>query len=247
MPIAFYFHSTDTQSKLTVARHMVAFRKATERLKEYYEKLQETPTVPSVVPPHMFPYPTGYKSLNDNTPKRFQYGIELVDDKLVFSGTEDNGDNICIKFVQTYSCDAHKCLASLGRAPALRGFEKIHGGWFMVVMDLLPEDYETLSQRKDPLSTSFFNELSKVLNHFHDAGFVHGDIRDANTMVFKNDETKFMIIDFDWSGRVGEARYPADVNHMEIERPEDAQDGLEILKDHDLHMLKIIQKNKVRD
>ena len=161
-------------------------------------------------------------------------------DKLMFFGIEDNDDSICIEFVRTYSRDAHESLAFLGYAPALRGFEKIPGAWLMVVMDMLPDDFEMLSESKDRLSPSAFANLLQAVNSLHNAGFVHGDIRDTNTMVCKTDETKFMIIDFDWAGKIGEARYPANVNHVGIERPKDALDGFEILTDHD----EVIQRNR---
>ncbi|EGN97471.1 hypothetical protein SERLA73DRAFT_124167 [Serpula lacrymans var. lacrymans S7.3] len=242
-PIAFHFHSTDIHNRLTVARHMAAFRKAAERLNEYYENLTETPVLTSApVPPHMFAYPTSYISLHSNTLKHFWYVIELDSDKLVFSGTEDEGDHICIKFVQTYSCDVHNHFASLGCAPALRGFEKIAGGWFMVVMDMLPDDFEMLSARTGRLPLSVFTDISAKLESLHEAGYVHGDIRDTNIMVSKTDKTRFMIIDFDWAGSIEEARYPACVNYMDIVRPQEARDGKKILRDHDNFMLQVVKR-----
>ncbi|EGO23318.1 hypothetical protein SERLADRAFT_391072 [Serpula lacrymans var. lacrymans S7.9] len=247
-PIAFHFHSTDIHNRLTVTRHMAAFRKAAERLNEYYENLTETPLLTSApVPPHMFAYPTSYRSLHSNTLKHFRYVIELDSDKLVFSGTEDEGDHICIKFVRTYSCDAHKHFASLGCAPALRGFEKIAGGWFMVVMDMLPADFEMLSARTGRLPLSVFTDISAKLESLHEAGYVHGDIRDTNIMVSKTNKTQFMIVDFDWAGSIEEARYPAGVNHIDISRPLEARDGKKILKDHDIFMLQDMKNSKFMD
>lgn len=166
--------------------------------------------------------------------------IELNLGKLIFSGrigTPGEDVRICIKFVRTYSPDAHKFLASLGCAPALRGFEEIAGGWFMVVMDMLPVDFQMLNARRKPFPSSVFADIAAKLRLFHEAGYVHGDIRDANTMVSKSDETRFMIIDFDWAGRTKEARYPIRVNYTDIVRPPGARDGKEILPEHDLEML----------
>jgi len=36
------------------------------------------------------------------------------------------------------------------------------------------------------------------LSDFHDAGFVHGDLRDANIIC---DGDSVMLIDFDWGGK----------------------------------------------
>ncbi|KAH7918659.1 hypothetical protein BV22DRAFT_1024235 [Leucogyrophana mollusca] len=232
-------------TSLTVARHMVAFRKATQTLKRYYENLREAPLSTSTfATPYIFPYPSSYNSLHGEATKRFQYVTELEADKLIFSATEEGGDRICVKFVQAYSLDAHEHLARLGCAPALRGFKKMAGGWSMVVMDRLPDELETLSARNKPLPSSVFADISAKLELFHKAGFVHGDIRDTNIMLSKSDETRFMIVDFEWAGRTGEARYPSCVNYIDIKRPPEARDGKEILADHDIAMLRWIPRLK---
>jgi hypothetical protein len=64
---------------------------------------------------------------------------------------------------------------------------------------------------------------------------VHGDVRDANVMV-KKDRSGWKLVDFDWSGKIGQVRYPMNVNH-ELRRPEGANDGNLILADHDIEML----------
>jgi hypothetical protein len=37
---------------------------------------------------------------------------------------------------------------------------------------------------------------------------VHGDFRMANIMLKAGEEEKAVLIDFDWAGKAGEARYP---------------------------------------
>ncbi|KAI6030249.1 hypothetical protein EDC04DRAFT_3115486 [Pisolithus marmoratus] len=240
-PISFQYHPTDTHFGITAARHMAAFRKASQTLKEYYENLQETPTSTPALP-HLFPHPTSYRSLQDKTLKHFQYVRELDPDQLVFLGTEHEGDRICVKFVPRYSPDAHEFLASLGCAPALRGFEAVGNGWFMVVMDMLPGEFETIYDCRERLPSSVLANISEKLGLFHDAGFVHCDIRDVNIMVPKSDRTQFTIIDFDWAGRAGEVRYPPFVNRTNIVRPPGACDGEVILADHDIYMLERVAR-----
>jgi len=55
----------------------------------------------------------------------------------------------------------------------------------------------------------------------------------------------FMLLDFDWAGPIGEARYPMNLNRSEgIWRPAGARDGTLILADHDIEMLqRIISAN----
>jgi tRNA A-37 threonylcarbamoyl transferase component Bud32 len=43
----------------------------------------------------------------------------------------------------------------------------------------------------------------------HNAGYVHGDIRTSNILVYKNSP---MLIDFDWAGNKGVVRYPINMN-----------------------------------
>ena len=67
--------------------------------------------------------------------------------------------------------------------------------------------------------------------------FVHGDVRDVNIMVRKDGKLEFMLVDFDWSGIIGEARYPININKVDLWRPEDVSDGQLIKSDHDILML----------
>ncbi|KAI6014933.1 hypothetical protein EDC04DRAFT_2608919 [Pisolithus marmoratus] len=221
MPVAFNIHSTDTDNLLVLARHMAAFRKAAQTLKRYYEDLRPTQLLPNMPSPQLFPYPTTYTSTVDGTNRQILYQQQL-EHKLVFFGTESTEgsavvDRICVKFVRRYSPGAHEHCASAGCAPALRGFKKIPGGWFMVVMDDLSNDYETLANMSVPVPTKSL--IRAKLAGFHKAGFVHGDIRDTNIMVSKSDNTQFRIIDFDWAGIAGEVKYPAFLN-PEVRRPE---------------------------
>ena len=114
----------------------------------------------------------------------------------------------------------------------------------MVVMDLLkPEEYECLYDVKHSLSCEEKERLRAELRgkltglHRVNFKFVHGDVRDVNVMVRK-DRTGWRLVDFDWSGEIGEVRYPMCVNHgLGLRRPESAVDGELILADHEIKML----------
>ncbi|KIJ13799.1 hypothetical protein PAXINDRAFT_170116 [Paxillus involutus ATCC 200175] len=196
--------------------------------------------------PTLFPHCTSFTSLDDSSQKRFRYEEQPLDDKLIFFGTlfEDTEVAICIKFVRCYSREAHLCCASLGFAPNLRGFEQIPGGWFMVVMDKLV-GYKSLADLSDSaeshLPESVFEAISEQLKQLHLGGFVHGDIRDTNIMLKEDNQQQFMIIDFDWAGKIDEVRYPPYVNGRDIWRPEDAYDGELIQAGHDKAMLNRIR------
>ncbi|KAF8834021.1 hypothetical protein BDN67DRAFT_915782 [Paxillus ammoniavirescens] len=245
-PLAFHFHSTDMQNQTTAARHMGAFRNALESLKEYYESMQPANVItPTTSPrlPHLFPHPVSFTSLADERQIKFQYQNQPFEQNLIFFGTrEDDGARICIKFVRRYSHEAHSLCASLECAPALLGFERIPGGWFMVVMDALSEDYVPLASSS--LSASAFTSIRKKLKDLHNGGFVHGDIRDTNIMV--TDKEQFMIIDFDWAGKINKVRYPPYVNREDIWRPDGAIDGELILTEHDDAMLDCAARERTR-
>ncbi|KAF9222785.1 hypothetical protein BS17DRAFT_782582 [Gyrodon lividus] len=249
-PLAFHYHSTDTDTQFTVARHMAAFRKSVRSLKQYYEGMPADGLANTLSHPSLFPYPTSYTSLIDNSEKTFRYRERVKDNyKLIFFGTlvEDLATEIpiCIKFVRRYSREAHLCCAQSGFAPTLRGFGPIPGGWFMVVMDELV-GYKSLADLTDRLPKSVFEAIRIQLNQLHSGGFVHGDVRDANIMVRKAAGGTFelMIIDFDWAGEVNAARYPPYVNRNGIDRPDDADDGELILAVHDHWMLDDMIKKK---
>jgi len=251
-PLAFNYHSTDTDNQIAAARHMSAFRKAVQSLKQYYEVLAVNGLSNTLSHPSLFPYPTSYVSLADGSKKIFCYRERVKDDhKLLFFGTpvEDSGTEvpICIKFVRRYSREAHWCCAQLGFAPALRGFEQTAGGWFMVVMDELV-GYKPLDDLTDRLPKSAFEEIRKQLVQLHGDGFVHGDVRDANFMVRKGAGmvVQFMIIDFDWAGEIKVVCYPPYVNRNDIDRPDGARDGEPILAAHDHWMLDDIVRKKGR-
>ena len=115
----------------------------------------------------------------------------------------------------------------------------------MVVMDELV-GYKSLDDLTDRLPKSAFEEIRNQLNQLHDAGFVHGDLRDVNIMVKEGIGVTFqlMIIDFDWAGEKEMTRYPPYVNREGIDRPDDAIDGEPILVAHDRWMLDDIINRK---
>ena len=54
-----------------------------------------------------------------HTPKLFHYMEQLNHKKLIFRSKNEGNVEICIKFVQSYSLEAHQHLANLQCAPAV--------------------------------------------------------------------------------------------------------------------------------
>jgi len=78
--------------------------------------------------------------------------------------------------------------------------------------------------------------IQTAFRMLHDKGFVHGDARMSNIMIDKSEHVK--IIDFDWSGRIGDACYPFFLNHVNITWPDGATDGEHIQVAHDEYWIK---------
>jgi serine/threonine protein kinase len=252
-PISFNFHSLDRHNHVTAVRHMAAFRTAARNLKRYYDELpSDAELVSKLSHPTIFPYRTDFTCLDNNTTIHFTYREHLHEDnvkskRLIFFGTLNEGDAevpICIKFVQAYSQDAHMHCADAGVAPKLRGFEQLPGGWYMAVMDRLV-GYDVLADLPiELIPQSVFVGIGNQLKTLHAQKLVHGDIRDTNILLKSTDRTKFMIIDFDWAGKEDIVRYPAFVNYTQIQRPDDARDGLPIKASHDDDMLGFLMARK---
>jgi len=217
----------------SLARHFGAFKAAIRSLKQCYDALKNPALLENLDP--QFPDPRTYRSLVDNTTVNFKYLHQIDQRKLLFFGETEDGERLCIKFVRRYSRRVHEECAKVGIAPNLRGFMDIGAGWKMVIMDALDQEYKHFDE--DILPKDTCELIKKRFVELHQAGFVHGDVRDANIMIRKDAKPGFMLIDFDWSGVVGEARYPINVNKVDIWRPEDVSDGLLIKSDHDIAML----------
>jgi hypothetical protein len=227
----------------TIARHLGALKKAIRSLENYYR--HELPLINNVFddsrPQGPFPHITSFMPKSDTATQEFTYETQLDEGKLVFIGKLRTGKRICIKFTQQYSDVVHNYCASKGFAPALHGVNRLAGGWYMVVMDAVDIDHEEITAKR----CSAIDEIRSGLVMLHQAGYVHGDIRDANVMVPKDGSTGFMLVDFDWAGKIGVVRYPALVNRKDILRPEGAEDGKLILANHDMYMIEKLLANSM--
>lgn len=203
--------------------------------------------------------PSWYKYHDaDNQPHGFMYEwTQELRDRLIFFGKLNAKPNrrICIKFVERYSADAHRFCSSKGHAPELIAFEKLPGGWYMVVMEALDIAQDLNSRYTNPYRCysgyrcggqdliSLENAVTTLITGLHHEGYVHGDLRDANLFIRDGGQDKaedFMLLDFDWAGKLGETYYPAGINTEAVHRPSGITDGMVILKEHDMQMLRYL-------
>ena len=240
-----FYHNSDVEMRARAARYFGAAKKALRALNKYYST--EIPLIKSISrgPDDQlaFPYPNSF-SLEGSVTQKFEYLGYVNVGKLIFKG-RGNGENICIKFVRQYSKEAHCLCQSMGFAPALRGFETVCGGWIMVVMDLLGNEYvelgalNSLDAFEKEIRRNLQEEIRRKLEQLHQHSYAHGDIRSTNIMVKKTGEDRVMLVDFDWAGRIGEVRYPMNMN-TKIARPAGVYGGELIMANHDMEAVDLM-------
>ena len=124
---------------------------------------------------------------------------------------------VTVKFTAKYNQDAHRRLAEVGLAPKLWFCERIAdvGGLYVVVMDYVEHPpYSGLdditSLRSD--YPGVIHSLRRAVQLLHEDDLVFGDLRKPNILVCgKGSDASVMLVDFDWCGKEGEARYPSDI------------------------------------
>jgi hypothetical protein len=140
MPL--FFHHTDIRMRAMAARHFGALRNAPHSLEQCYDEELSNMMAPTRFIPNLeFPYPLSYTCVNTSTIHHFRYLCHMDDSKLLFAAKTVDGESICVKFVCHYSKDVHNFCTSKGFAPTLEGFEERPGGWHMVILEMIADDY----------------------------------------------------------------------------------------------------------
>jgi serine/threonine protein kinase len=173
----------------------------------------------------------------------FTYNERLDDEKLIFSAIlhHPNSEERLVKYTWRYSEAAHNYLASHGSAPRIQRCVRISADWTAVIMD--KSTYQRLYglRLSDAEQEKVRHKVRSVVQTLHQGGFVHGDIRDTNILIdiesLASEDVAIHLIDFDWAGRLGEAKYPIEVNKTTMRRPVDVEGGGLITKEHDLEMV----------
>lgn len=92
-----------------------------------------------------------------------------------------------------------------------------------------------MCKRQEPWPGNAREQVEGAIRKLHENRFVFGDLRAPNVLFSKG---KVFLIDFDWAGKIGEARYPRGLS-SHVDWPASAAD-LErkpIETAHDLDML----------
>ena len=222
---------------MPLVRAFRAFRNAVLKLRQEYQGLSSPPTEePLDTNKVYFPYPSSYKGKSGRQVV-FKYD-QRIGDRLLYLATSEDGERLFIKFTHRYGEDAHRACSDAGVSPRLHAVVGLPGGWLMVVMDYLdPNTFKHVSAYDTGLKLA----VHKAVGVLHDRGFVHGDLRDCNMMCTKvNGAWSALLLDFDWSGKHGEVRYPGGINRTTVYRPIEVQGGVLIRMEHDRAMIEHI-------
>ena len=180
-------------------------------------------------------------------------------EKYLAVASKPDGTRSMIKIVCQYGVELHRFLAEQGWAPRILRYDPhTYFKHYIVEMELL-EDKITLLEflKRYPVTPEsensshqskhekVFASLTNIVNTMHAHGYIHGDLREENIMVDEDDLSVFLI-DFDWSGKEGIARYPLQLNPQIKWEPSVKPNGL-ILKSHDLHLLRLLQAGQSTD
>ena len=242
-------HWRERNGRHAIASCFDALVVATEHIQVHYRSIEaeaRANQAHSAYDPHIqtarkYPFLTSYD--DDGQETSFTYDRRREEDKLVFSATVNQpGSGDCIiKFTCQYSEAAHRFLASRGLAPGIRQCIRISADWTAVVMD--KSNYQVLyglglsKAEQDKVKC----KVTSIVETLHEGGFVHGDIRDTNFLIdlasLASDDVTVHLIDFDWAGRIGEARYPMEINCTTVRRPKGVEGGELIAEQHDDEMV----------
>ena len=153
--------------------------------------------------------------------------LHLQPNPTLFFLANSPAGTLLVKLVPPQCCGesrgeaVHHMLAEGGLSPLLLGTAHVAGAPSAIVMEHLDGTsgwttlHDYVKNHQDiPIDTSHPG-LAKLLETMKSKGVVHGDLRPNNIMCRVQPgegELEIRVIDFDWAGKVGVARYPAVMN-----------------------------------
>ncbi|CEL53119.1 hypothetical protein RSOLAG1IB_11251 [Rhizoctonia solani AG-1 IB] len=154
---------------------------------------------------------------------------------------------IVVKFTESYNAGAHRLLEKDKLAPQLFfvSSEQPKNQRFAERIMVVMEEVVGRDSEGAPVNDLVRNDVLRALNILHDKRLVFGDLRRPNIMTVEDGKGGViggMLVDFDWCGVVGQARYPSDINPA-IEWPEGVGPGLVIRPEHDRDMYQKLRYN----
>ena len=226
-PIWLVHEVHNSAAMIKKAKIMRALKISMEGLRCYYMAQQQQVHQPR------FPY---FQCFRDN---HITFTGEL--NPHLFSANDTTGNELVVKFTESYCTELHQLLANSGYAPKHFFTETVTTRFKVVVMEDMRRTavnvLEFFNQHPDK-KDDVIQSCKSVLELMQTNGYCHGDLRPCNLMV-RNDG-KICVLDFDWSGKVGIATYQPFLNHQEIKWPEGVSDGKLMTKQHDIYWIDLL-------
>ncbi|OSD01997.1 hypothetical protein PYCCODRAFT_1350067, partial [Trametes coccinea BRFM310] len=110
--------------------------------------------------------------------------------------------NVVVKFTYNYSAEGHRLLAD-HRMP--EGVHALGAGMYVMVMERIADTDSERMMTEENHAT-----LREAITLLHVHNLVFGDLRELNELLVKG--SGLMLVDFDWCGQEGMAKYPGDMN-----------------------------------
>jgi len=118
--------------------------------------------------------------------------------------------DLIVKFTHRYHVESHRLLSNEGLAPTLHDVVFFPSGWKAVVMDRINPVLSFFRLRiTEERKQWILQNVERAITILHSSNYVHGDVRLPNILV-SND--RVYMIDFDFSGEEGIARYPRNLD-----------------------------------
>lgn len=227
LDMAFY----DSHTAIVAARAISALITCLQNLQNHYIALSNNQPIPKTFSNGPFPrFLTQIEKM-----KNFNYVERLGNKNLWLAEVEIDGSkqHVVVKFTCRYCREVHDACHNNGIAPKILYYVELDSDWSLIIMEYL-QDYLSLDDLSDNKRINMHSNILKAVDILHRLHFVHGDLRGPNILIGPNDDVKF--IDFDWSGKVGEAEYPESLNQF-VNWHQDAGFHKKIYPSHDLHLV----------
>ena len=195
----------------------------------------------------LFPHITTFTDSGTGHEVQFTYEkpVGLTHEgKAAFIANTQDGQNITVKFTETYNDTGHSLLAAQRIAPPLLASDRSACSDFTMVVMGYGDGMQAVSpQGFYQAPSGSLDMATRALRILHHNGLVFGDLRPQNILISKN-WSLTQLVGFELCGKVGEGEYPADIEHMGIEWPlaEGVVPGGRLQVEHDNEMLR-----KLRD
>ncbi|KDR71452.1 hypothetical protein GALMADRAFT_143725 [Galerina marginata CBS 339.88] len=221
LDLSFGFHASDNAIRL--ARIFKVLSRHRTELENYYQ------SVKSLASPRLaclFPNPTPIdrsKPLPKFTYRQFftragQATPHLPDlgsfTTVMYVATlNDTNEEVIVKFTARYNEAAHRLLSEAKLAPTLYFCGRVVGDLYMIVMERADgTSVWQFQQDRKPIPEIVEEKVEEAVRLLHQQDIVFGDLRANNILYVPAVEGQVVLVDFDWSAKDGEGRYPATLN-----------------------------------